>query len=628
MPDQKRYHLLEQINLPDDLKKFDSQRLPELCGEIRQFLVDNVSKTGGHLASNLGVVELTVALHRLFESPIDQFVWDVGHQSYTHKILTGRRHQFHTLRQEGGISGFPKTKESLHDAFMSGHSSTSIAVADGLARAKQIKGEQGHVIAVIGDGAFTGGMAYEGLNNAAQSGARLIIILNDNKMSISKNVGSISGYLARLRTNRSYFGLKDFTKSVLRSIPLVGDTVEKVVSDSKSTIKNLVYSSSLFEELGFVHMGPVDGHDLEMLTAVLGRAKSLNVPVFIHVETQKGRGYRLAEQNPGAYHGVSSFNPKVGSEQLKAGDNFSECFGKTLTAFALKDERICAVTAAMKYATGLNYFSKTFRATGRFVDVGIAEQHAVAFCAALSAGGMIPVFAVYSSFLQRAYDQVLHDCSIEQRHVVFAVDRAGFVGEDGETHHGLFDCAYLSTIPHIAIYSPATYRELRYCLKKALYIEKGVVALRYPRGSQASIPEAFAQVTGDYAYTPGAGILLVTYGRQIAEVSAACELLKADGMEPGILKLTKVFPINPDALEIAAEYHHIVFAEEGIRTGGIGGHFLSMLVQNGFKGGFTHCAADDFIPQGTVYSQLRAAGLDRVSISAVVRNINEGNSLR
>ena len=618
-----KYKLLQNINSPFDLRYLSWGQLDGLCTEVRQFLIKNVSKTGGHLASNLGTVELTVALHKVFRSPSDQIVWDVGHQCYTHKILTGRKDRFHTLRQEDGLSGFPKPRESIHDAFMAGHSSTSVAVADGLSTARRIRREPGHVVAVIGDGAFTGGMAFEGLNNAARDGKNLIIILNDNKMSISKNVGSFSGYLTRLRSNRSYFQLKDLTKWALRAIPLVGETLVDAVSTSKGHLKNAVFNTSFFEELGFVHMGPVDGHDIQMLCAVLERAKSLNRPVFIHAETIKGKGYSFAEENPGAYHGVSKFNPKDGNDELQAGSSYSEVFGKYLTGLALRDKRICAVTAAMKYATGLNHFSRQLKHTGRFVDVGIAEQYAVTFSAALAAKKLLPVFAVYSSFLQRAYDQILHDCAIEGQHVVLAVDRAGLVGEDGETHHGLFDCAFLSGIPGMTIYSPATYAELRSDLKRALYGETGVCAVRYPRGAQPKLPPGYASNHGDFRHWQGDGsLLVVTYGREWIEVCWSVEELGSSAGKPGILKLNKVCPLDPKTVELAKTYDHVLFVEEGVQSGGIAEHFIAQLALGGYTGGCTIRGVDNrFVAQATVQRQLELLGLDRKSIVALIREI-------
>lgn len=613
------YQFLQNINCPADLRRLNQDQVKQLCGEVRRFLVNSVSETGGHLASNLGVVELTVALHRVFETPVDQIVWDVGHQGYVHKLLTGRREQFDTLRQEGGLSGFPKTAESEHDAFVAGHASTSIAVADGIARAKRLRGEQGHAVAVVGDGAFTGGMIYEGLNNAARTeNSNLIVILNDNKMSISKNNSSIGDYLARLRTNRPYFRLKDFTKWALRAIPLVGESLVGAVSASKSHVKNAVYRSSFFEDLGFVSMGPVDGHNLAMLCAAFERAKALKRPVFIHVETTKGKGYRRAEQNPGQYHGVGKFNPRVGNEGIQPADSFSDEFGKYLTVLAAKDSKICAVTAAMKYGTGLNHFKRRFGETGRFVDVGIAEEYAVTFSAALAKGGMLPVFAIYSSFLQRGYDQIVHDCAIEPRHVVLAVDRAGLVGEDGETHHGLFDCAYLSNVPGMVIYAPATYDELKRCMNQALYEEEGVVAVRYPRGAQPALVEEYGGGEGPFRHFPGEKTLIITYGREWGEVCAADAMLRARGVRAGLLKLTRVFPIESAAVDIAMEYDRVLFVEEGIRSGGIGEHFLSRLAERSYTGACTLRAVEGFVPQGTVQSQLRRTGLDAASVAELL----------
>lgn len=610
------YQFLPNIDSPADLRRLNHHQLQQLCGELRRFLVESVSATGGHLASNLGVVELTVAMHRMLRSPVDQIVWDVGHQSYVHKLLTGRRGQFDTLRQEGGISGFPKTAENEHDSFVAGHASTSIAVADGIARAKRLRGEPGHAVAVIGDGAFTGGMAYEGLNNAARmENSNLIVVLNDNEMSISKNNSSIGGYLTRLRTNQPYFRLKDLTKAVLHAIPVVGERMVEAVGVSKSRLKNALYGSSFFEDLGFVYMGPVDGHDLAMLCAAFERARALACPVFLHVKTVKGKGYRRAENNPGQYHGVGKFNPYLGNEDRQPADSFSDEFGKHLVSLAVGDSRICAITAAMKYGTGLNHFKRRLGDTGRFVDVGIAEEYAVTFAAGLAKGGLLPVCAIYSSFLQRGYDQIIHDCAIEPRHVVLAVDRAGLVGEDGETHHGLFDCAYLSSVPGMTIYSPSTYDELKSCIDQALYHEEGIVAVRYPRGAQPVLPEQYGGGEGAFRHFPGEELLIITYGREWGEVCAAADLLRARGMRPGLLKMTRVFPIDPQLLEAAMSYPNILFIEEGMRSGGIGEHFLARLAERGYAG---HCllrAVEGFVPQGAVENQLRHTGLDAESVA-------------
>lgn len=620
----QEYSILDHIKSPAVLRRLSYAQLRQLCAEIRHCLVHNVSRTGGHLASNLGVVELTVALHRVFRTPVDSILWDVGHQCYVHKLLTGRRNAFSTLRQEDGLSGFPDPQESRHDAFVAGHASTSIALADGIARATRLRGQKGHAVAVIGDGALTGGVAYEGLNNAARGeNSNLIIVLNDNKMSISKNASSIGRYLARLRNNRSYFLAKDTAKSVLQTIPVVGQDIVEMISNSKSQLKDMFYNSSLFEELGLVYMGPVDGHDLPRLCDVFMRAKSLGKPVLIHVETVKGKGYRFAEQNPGHYHGVSKFDPKVGS-RIQPGDNFSEAFGRYLTRLAKDDPRICALTAAMKYGTGLNYFKDAFGDTGRFVDVGIAEQHAVAFSAAMASRGMLPVCAIYSSFLQRAYDQIVHECSLIPQHVVLAVDRAGLVGEDGKTHEGIFDCAFLSSVPGMVIYSPATYVELRRCLRRALYEETGVVAVRYPRGAQPVIAGQYAQRHENFLHLPGEGLLIVTYGREWAEVAKAAEQLRENGWRPGLLKLTRVFPFDEEMLALAMAYPQVLFVEEGVKTGGIGGHFLAALMERGYRGAGRIQALQAWIAHAPPARQLCLAGLDAASVAAQAETLLTG----
>lgn len=607
----KPISVLDTIHQPSDIKKLKPEELPVLCREIRRELVTTLSHTGGHLASNLGTVELTVALHRVFDSPHDQIVWDVGHQSYTHKLLTGRRDRFPTLRQEGGLSGFPKHQESEHDAFLAGHSSTSISAAYGLAAAKRLQGDDGHVVAVIGDGAFTSGLAYEGMNNAGRSRDNLIIVLNDNEMSISKNVGALAKYLAVIRSKPGYFKVKDFTESTLKKIPVVGVKLRDSISASKSAFKQLLYHSNFFEDFGYVYLGPVNGHDIESLCEVLERAKSLCMPVLVHIETTKGKGYSPAERNPGAFHGVSKFEIKTGEPLKKGGENFSSVFGKELTRLAGKDKRICAITAAMQDGTGLDVFAKEFRSQGRFFDVGIAESHAVTFSCGLAANGMLPVFAVYSTFLQRSYDQVLHDASIEKKHIVLAVDRAGIVGDDGETHQGVFDVAMLSTIPGIAIYSPCDYRRLTGCLGAALYHEEGVVALRYPRGGESALPPEFQDDRCDYSYYPGGDALLITYGRLFGEAVKAAELLKERGEGISLLNLTKIFPLSQEVISLIANHPRVVFAEEGIRSGSIGEHLASRLAERGYQGRFVLKAIENrFVPQSTIPSALHSLGLD------------------
>lgn len=608
--------ILDTICSPQDVKELPFEQLDVLCTQIRERLIQTTAKTGGHLASNLGTVELTVALHRVFDCPDDQIVWDVGHQCYTHKLLTGRREQFSTLRQEGGLSGFPKRKESEYDAFIAGHSSTSISVASGLARAKKLQNDQHHVIAVIGDGAFTSGLAFEGANNAARFGDNLIVILNDNKMSISKNVGSFSKYLSKIRARPAYFRTKDRVESICNHLPLIGKPLNQLLVWLKTTMKTVVYGSNWFEDMGFCYLGPIDGHDMETLCDVLQRAKNLHRPVFLHIETQKGKGYSYAEENPGEYHGTSGFDIDTGKSFSSASTNFSNEFGLYLTELAKRDERICAITAAMKYGTGLNHFSRVFGQQGRFFDVGIAEPHAVTFAGGLAANGMLPVFAVYSSFLQRCYDQIIHDLSIEQQHVVIGIDRAGIVGSDGETHQGLFDVAMLSSVPGITLYSPATYEEMRCSLYKSLYEHTGVCCVRYPRGGESKLPAFDPQVP--WAIEPKGAkprLLLVTYGKLSAQAVQAAQTLSQQGVPTAVLKLLRLLPFCEEAVEQAMQAEYVLFAEEGIESGGIGQMFGSRLLENGFQGHYRVLAVHDrFVEQATPDRALALCGLDAQSM--------------
>ena len=608
--------ILDTICSPQDVKELPFEQLDVLCTQIRERLIQATAKTGGHLASNLGTVELTVALHRVFDCPDDQIVWDVGHQCYTHKLLTGRREQFSTLRQEGGLSGFPKRKESEYDAFIAGHSSTSISVASGLARAKKLQNDQHHVIAVIGDGAFTSGLAFEGANNAARFGDNLIVILNDNKMSISKNVGSFSKYLSKIRARPAYFRTKDRVESICNHLPLIGKPLNQLLVWLKTTMKTVVYGSNWFEDMGFCYLGPIDGHNMETLCDVLQRAKNLHRPVFLHIETQKGKGYSYAEENPGEYHGTSGFDIDTGKSFSSASTNFSNEFGLYLTELAKRDERICAITAAMKYGTGLNHFSRAFGQQGRFFDVGIAEPHAVTFAGGLAANGMLPVFAVYSSFLQRCYDQIIHDLSIEQQHVVIGIDRAGIVGSDGETHQGLFDVAMLSSVPGITLYSPATYEEMRCSLYKSLYEHTGVCCVRYPRGGESKLPAFDPQVP--WAIEPKGAkprLLLVTYGKLSAQAVQAAQTLSQQGVPTAVLKLLRLLPFCEEAVEQAMQAEYVLFAEEGIESGGIGQMFGSRLLENGFQGHYRVLAVHDrFVEQATPDRALALCGLDAQSM--------------
>lgn len=590
-------NLLDRLKFPQDLKKLSFRQLEALCAEIRSVLIHTVSKTGGHLSSNLGVVELTVALHKTFDAPKDQIVWDVGHQSYTHKILTGRKNKMNTLRQKGGLSGFPKPAESIYDAFIAGHSSTSISVAAGLARAKSLKAEPGFTIAVIGDGAFTGGMAYEALNNAGHYKDRIIIVLNDNEMSISKNVGAFARYLAQIRSKPEYYSTRDKIRKWISAVPLVGKPMAKLVSDSKSYLKEMLYHSNLFEDFGFEYVGPVDGHDLESLCDAFERAKASDGPVLVHVDTIKGKGYSFAEKQPDAYHGVPQFNAKLGSCENRPQD-FSAVFGSWIAEAAEKDAKICAITAAMKDGTGLEEFAARY--PERFYDVGIAESHAVTFSAGLAHGGLHPVFAVYSTFLQRAYDQVMQDMAIANEHVLLAIDRAGIVGEDGETHQGIFDISFLSSIPGITILSPATYPELRACLDRAMYRCIGPVAVRYPKGREKAFP-AGLHGNEKFQLSKDVDILLISYGRLAVSCCQAAELLRQKGVDVGVLKLTQLLPYCEELLPMFLKKKSIFFVEEAIEQGSISQMTGNLLLQNGYQGKFfVRAVPNRFLAQASV----------------------------
>ena len=608
--------LLNKIQGPEDVRALRFDQLPELAAQVRLTLIATVSRTGGHLASNLGVVELTIALHRIFQSPVDKIVFDVGHQCYTHKLLTGRLKQFDTLRQDGGLSGFPKRGESVHDAFIAGHSSTSISAAIGFARAKKLRGEPGKVIAVIGDGAFSG-MVFEALNNIDSTLDNLVVVLNDNEMSISKNVTTFAKHLAKIRNTKRYFRFKDGIQRTVSRIPALGEPIRAGISALKGVVKGSLYHSNLFEDMGLTYLGPVEGHDFSQLCSTLERARNLREPVLVHVHTQKGKGFSQAEENPGAFHGVARFNPQVRQENILSPDSFSEQAGMVLTELAGQDRQIVAVTAAMKYATGLHHFSSRFREEGRFFDVGIAESHAMTFSAALAAAGMRPVFCVYSSFLQRAYDQLLHVCSLEPAHVVLGVDRAGLVGEDGETHQGIFDIPLLTTLPGVTIYSPATYEALRRDFKRALYEDTGVSAVRYPRGKQTFSLPPQAEDRGDYFYLPGPdACMAVTYGRVAGNL---LEAVRASGKEYSIWILDKVFPIPEEVLQHALQARRIVFVEESSALGGIGEHFCSALAKAGWQGEYCCRAIEKpVVQQGTVGQCMQRGGLDAGSLAALL----------
>lgn len=610
--------ILDKISSPKDLKKLTYSELDRLCEEVRSKIIETVSQNGGHLASNLGVVELSVALHRVFDCPKDYIIWDVGHQCYAHKILTGRLNELHTIRKENGVSGFPKKTESVYDTFSTGHSSTSISSAFGIARAKDLLEEEASVVAVIGDGALSGGLAFEGMNNVGSYRKNFIVILNDNKMSISRNVGSMARYLSAMRTRRVYLKFKNMVSNFLSRLPILGNFIKKIILWSTSAIKQLLYNGNIFEGMGFVYYGPIDGHDVKKLMNVLNFVKKVDRPVLVHVNTIKGKGYKFAEMNPRIFHGTPSFDVKTGGQKISLGD-FSSVFGKKLCDMAQKDEKICAITAAMKLGTGLLPFSKRFK--NKFFDVGIAEEHAVTFASGLSVGGMIPVFAVYSTFLQRSYDQIIHDAALQGLKVVLAVDRAGIVGEDGETHQGVFDSAFLNSIPGVTMFAPSNFSELENMLELAVYKCPGVCAVRYPRGSEPENLKKFKATGKDFdVYGENdSQAVIVTYGRLFSKAFTAKENLEAKGIKVSILKLNKIRPISEDAIEFAAKFSNIFFFEEGILNGGIGEHFNYKLSKKGFSGRFNLTAIDDkFVPQATVKATLAALNLDSTGMENII----------
>ncbi|MBQ7874544.1 MAG: 1-deoxy-D-xylulose-5-phosphate synthase [Oscillospiraceae bacterium] len=604
------HKLLESIKLASDVKKLNMEQLNLLCGELRDEIIEKVSETGGHLASNLGAVELTVALHYVFDSPNEPIIWDVGHQCYAHKILTGR--DITGIRTEGGLSGFPKSAESEHDLFVAGHASTSVSAALGIAEAKKINGDRNSVVAVVGDGACSGGMIYEALNNAGRSGTNLVVVLNDNEMSISPNVGAMAKYLADIRSREVYFRFKDSLEHTMLKIPFIGRGIFSAARKIKTFFKDMFYSSNTFEHFGFVYLGPADGHDVGMLIRTLRRAQSIKKPVLVHINTVKGKGYAPAEQMPSKFHGVAPFYKENGELKKESGYSFSSAFGESLCRLAEKDDKICAITAAMTDGTGLREFSEKYKE--RFFDVGIAEEHAMTFAAGLAAGGMKPVFAVYSTFLQRAYDQVLHDASIEPKHVVLGIDRAGIVGGDGETHQGTFDIPILTSIPGITVYCPSNYAELDKNLETA-FSSCGVQAVRYPRDKEKEVPEKFSREYGDFDYFAGSeDCLIIAYGRLFAEAAFAAEETGAS-----VLKLGKVFPIEHDVIKTAEKYNKIIFFEESVEFGSIAEHFGAMLNSSGFTGKYEiHCVSG-FVPHMNVENAMKLHGLDRESMKKAVK---------
>ena len=604
------YELLSKIKSPADVKALPDDQVPALCEEIREKLIDVVSVNGGHLSSNLGVVELTVVLHRVFDCPRDSIVFDVGHQCYTHKMLTGRYERIDTIRREGGLSGFPKRKESPCDAFNAGHASTSISAAYGICKAKELSGDDSFTIAVIGDGSLTGGMAYEGLNNAGRYNKNFIVILNDNKMSISRNVGAMARYLSSMRMQPWYLRLKSRTERVLMKLPLLGKPIGNGLKRSKARLKHVMYRHTIFDKLGLSYYGPVDGHNIEELTNALNTVRHSKDPALLHVVTTKGKGYKFAEKDAASFHGVGSFNIDTG-EPISSKKNYSDAFGEALCGLAEKDNRVCAITAAMRTGTGLVEFAKRYK--DRFFDVGIAEEHAVTFAAGMAVGGMLPVFAVYSSFLQRGYDQMIHDAAMQWAHVVIGVDRAGIVGEDGETHQGVFDVAMMNAIPGVSILSPCYFDGLKTSLSAALYEIEGVVAVRYPRGSEGFRPEDYPQESVNYDIygDKNADTLLITYGRLFTEALKARELLAEQGKNICILKLCQIKPVDPEAVKFAAGFENICFFEEGMHSGSVAETVRRLLDDAGYQGHYAVRAIDDkYVHHAPIASILNKLGLD------------------
>ncbi len=614
--------ILDTIDSPDDLRLLDHGGLLALAGEIRQRIVDTVSRNGGHLASNLGVVELTLALHRVFETPKDTIVWDVGHQCYAHKLITGRRDAFSTLRRSGGLSGFPKASESPHDSFDTGHASTSISSALGLLAAQARLGIPGKVIAVIGDGALTGGLALEGLSHAGQLGLPLVVVLNDNKMSISPNVGAISRYLSRLSATVRYQKVRSRIDGIVRSLPLVGKWAYPLMQSGKRAVKGLLFKETLFSDLGFEYVGPIDGHNMAAMIQVFREVKALDRPVVIHVITRKGKGYELAEEDPSRFHGVSPMKVQDGKVETRPVVSFTEAFASSLIAQGLADPRVVGVTAAMAKGTGLEEFRAA--CPGRVYDVGIAEEHAVTFAAGLAAGGLKPVVAIYSTFIQRAIDQVFHDAVLQGRSLVIALDRAGAVGEDGETHQGLYDIALLRSFPGLRILAPASAVDLGLALGYAL-AQEATVVIRYPKARCPREEDAYAEAwkpgRGSFVRRSGADTLIVAMGGLVAPAVEASDLLLREGRATDVYNLRFVAPLDEEAfLEVAAGYRRVLFLEEGCQAGGLGESLAGLLARRLPRLAFTPLGfpAEPF-PQASREELLDKAGFSVAGIAERVR---------
>jgi 1-deoxy-D-xylulose-5-phosphate synthase len=615
------YKVLESISSPQDIKTLDTVKMNELADDIRELLINSVSRCGGHLAANLGVVELTIALHYVFNTPEDRIIWDVGHQSYVHKILTGRWQQMNSLRQFGGLSGFPKSEESPHDAFNTGHSSTSISAALGLVLARDIRKEKHSVVAVIGDGALTGGMAFEALNHAGQEGRDLLVVLNDNEMSISRNVGAMSAYLNRLRTDPSYSRKKEEIETALNRIPGIGPNIARAAGRFKDMVKYFMVPGILFEELGFTYIGPVNGHNLEELITVMANVRKMKGPVLVHTITQKGRGYQPALNDPDRFHGIGPFDISTGKQRPRTIKTYTEVFGEFLLERAEEDNRVVAITAAMASGTGLVEFSKRY--PDRFFDVGICEQHAVTLAAGLARGGMRPVVAIYSTFLQRAYDQIVHDVALQKLPVIFAIDRAGLVGEDGPTHHGVFDLSYLRNIPNLVIMAPSNEIELRNMLNTAFNME-GPVAIRYPRGAGEGLeiagPPRLLEVGQGRILEEGDDLAIIAVGRGVSIGTEVRKLLASRGISVMLLDARFVKPLDSKMIcRSALRCGRVLCIEDNCLAGGFGSALLELLEDNNIKAEVLRVGIpDEFVEHGRLDQLLEFLDMDPESIAESV----------
>lgn len=614
--------VLDRINSVKDLRKLSIEEKEKLAEEIRKVLLDVVSENGGHLASNLGVVELTIALHSVFNTPKDSIIWDVGHQTYVHKILTGRKDKISSLRRLNGIAGFPKTSESDFDCFNTGHSSTSISVALGMARANKIEGKSDKVIAVIGDGALTGGMAQEALNDAGASNANITVILNDNEMSISKNVGGITYFLSKLRTKKFYTKTNNRVKRVLQKIPRIGNPFVKLVQKLKRGVKQIFIQKMYYEDIGFTYFGPVDGHDLEKLESILNTSKTISGPVLIHVITKKGKGYKIAEENPDKFHSVSSFDVETGKLKKEKKDDYSKIMGNKLVELSKKDEKIVAVSAAMIDGTGLNEFKKQF--PNRIFDVGIAEQHALGMAAGLAKKGLKPVVPIYSSFYQRAYDQVIHDICIQKLPVVMCVDRAGIVGNDGETHQGIFDMAFFSLIPNITIMSPKNFAELEKMLEFAVNLNEPVV-IRYPRGCEGKIKFDKCddiKLGKAEVIKKGKDLTIVAIGKMVERAVEVSDILKEQSIDCEIINARFAKPLDYNTIEMSIrKTKNVITIEDGILKGGLGSSVMELINEYKIEDVFVKMYGYDdvFIQHGSVEELEKLYGLDAKSIALSIQ---------